>query len=145
MRDRSIFAPLLTIDLSGRPVGRTRDDPDYLAILGTPKHGGCLIIQFFPNSCAIIPSILMEACRCGRAPSGLSTFKKTMIFEKNAIRFCVLSDFSFYDYTPVSYAQILSDPLSVIYRANVFFISRSYEPLMSRDSNWGRNTPLQCS
>ena len=85
LRDRSIFAPLLTIDLSGRPVGRTRYDPNYLAILGTPKHGGCLIIQFFPNSCAIIPSILMEACRCGRAPSGLSTFKKTMIFEKHAI------------------------------------------------------------
>ena len=77
LRDRGIFAPLLTIDLSGRPVGRTRDGPDYLAILGTTKHGGCLIIQLFPNSCAIIPSILMEACRgAGEPLRGEARFKK---------------------------------------------------------------------
>ena len=76
LKDRNIFAPLVTIDLSGRPVGRTRDDPDYLAILGTPENGGCLIIQFLYNY-----SINFDASRCGRAPSGGSAFKKMKIFE----------------------------------------------------------------
>ena len=47
----------------------------------------------------------MEA-GAGESLQGEARFKKWWFLKQNAIRFCVLSDFSFYDYTSVSYTQI---------------------------------------